>query len=120
MSATDDLPASDVRVPFADAFARLSAKAPFHVFFERPDEISVELYAPVGFDGQSPHDRDELYIIASGTGIFSRGKERVPFGPGDLLYVPAYEPHRFEEFTEGFSTWVIFYGPVRPAPELAP
>jgi mannose-6-phosphate isomerase-like protein (cupin superfamily) len=115
MSVTDSLPASDVRVPFADAFTRLSVEAPFHVFFERPDEISVELYAPVGADGQSPHDRDELYIIASGTGIFSRGAELVSFAPGDLLYVPAWEPHRFEEFTEGFSTWVIFYGPVWPA-----
>ena len=107
-------PADSVRHPFSELVRRLGRTAPFEVVFERP-ELSVELYAPVGTDGQKPHDRDELYIVASGSGTFSRGEETVPFEPGDLLFVPAHVPHRFETFTEGFRTWVVFYGEARPA-----
>jgi uncharacterized RmlC-like cupin family protein len=35
----------------------------------------------------------------------------VHFGPGDFLFVPAGIEHRFVNFTDDFSTWVIFYGP---------
>lgn len=109
---------SDIQVTLARAAAHLSAENPFKTFFEHGEDITVELYAPVGIDRQQPHERDELYIVASGHGTFSRGDERVPFGPGDLLYVPAYVPHRFETFSEDFRTWVIFYGPKRARPEV--
>jgi mannose-6-phosphate isomerase-like protein (cupin superfamily) len=73
--------------------------------------MSVELYAPYGHDPQQPHAQDELYVVQHGTGIFRRGEEAVPFGPGDVLFVPARMPHRFETFSEDFATWVIFWGP---------
>jgi mannose-6-phosphate isomerase-like protein (cupin superfamily) len=73
--------------------------------------LTVELYAPRGRDGQSPHTRDEAYFVVTGTGTFSNGSERVPFGPGDFLFVPAGVEHRFEEFTPDLAVWVIFYGP---------
>ncbi|MFC4172796.1 cupin domain-containing protein [Microvirga sp. GCM10011540] len=115
-AATKGTQASDIQVTLAAAAARLSAQNPFNVVFDRGDDISVELYAPVGRDNQTPHERDELYIVTSGHGTFSRGDELVSFGPGDLLYVPAYVPHRFETFSDDFKTWVIFYGPKRTAP----
>ena len=102
-----------VRHPFTDIVQRLSEAAPFEVVFESP-EVSIELYAPVEADKQKPHDRDELYIVASGSSTFSRADEIVLFEPGDLLLVPAHTPHRFETFTEDFGTWVIFYGEARP------
>lgn len=71
----------------------------------------VELYVPGPIDTQQPHDRDELYVIVSGSGTFERGTERVRFGPHDVLFVPAGLPHRFVDFTPGFRTWVVFYGP---------
>ncbi|WP_429499470.1 cupin domain-containing protein [Robbsia andropogonis] len=83
---------------------------PFNVMFERGD-ISIELYAPRGLDAQSPHDSDELYIIASGTGTFRRADEICEFHVGDLLFVPAHMEHRFERFSNDFRTWVIFFGP---------
>ena len=98
--------------PFAEIAKRLGKSTPFELVFET-SEVSVELYAPVGTDEQKPHDRDELYIVASGTGTFSRGDEVVSFEPGDLLFVPAHVPHRFDTFTEDFRTWVIFYGDTR-------
>lgn len=69
------------------------------------------LYAPVGTDPQKPHEQDEIYIILSGTGMFLRGEERQPFKPGDILFVPAHMEHRFEDFSDDFKTWVVFWGP---------
>ena len=77
----------------------------------RHGSLSVELYAPRGTDSQTPHTRDEVYLVMRGAGWFVNGGERHPFGPGDVLFVPAGTEHRFEEFTEDFATWVVFYGP---------
>ena len=73
--------------------------------------MHLRWYAPKGEDKQVPHDQDELYIIASGSGWFVREQEHVQFGPGDVLFVAAEETHRFEDFSDDFGTWVVFYGP---------
>lgn len=73
--------------------------------------LSVELYAPRGSDPQTPHQRDEIYVVISGSGRFRRGPDETTFGPGDVLFVPAGEEHRFVEFDDDFATWVFFYGP---------
>ena len=73
--------------------------------------MSLRWYAPKGSDPQTPHDRDELYIVVSGTGSFVRMDERVTFGPHDVLFAAAGETHCFEDFSNGFATWVVFYGP---------
>lgn len=73
--------------------------------------LAVELYAPRGVDPQQPHTRDELYVVAHGTGEFVNGDLREQFGPGDVLFVPAGVVHRFENFTDDFAVWVMFYGP---------
>jgi mannose-6-phosphate isomerase-like protein (cupin superfamily) len=77
----------------------------------RHGSLELRYYAPKGADPQEPHDRDELYVVASGSGTFVRGDERAPFGPGDVLFVPAKMTHRFEDFSADFATWVMFYGP---------
>ncbi|MBI1397598.1 MAG: cupin domain-containing protein [Betaproteobacteria bacterium] len=73
--------------------------------------LLVKLYAPVDEDRQVPHDRDEIYVVMEGTGTFRSGETANPFGPGDVLFVPAGRPHRFESFTPDLTVWVIFYGP---------
>ena len=73
--------------------------------------LEVEVYKPEKVDLQQPHTRDEVYIIISGTGEFLNDGTRCTFVPGDFLFVPAGVEHRFENFTEDFATWVIFYGP---------
>lgn len=77
----------------------------------RHGSLEVELYAPKGVDPQTPHTRDELYIVAAGSGEFVAAGTRTPFGAGDVLFVPAGMEHRFEKFTAHFATWVMFYGP---------
>lgn len=78
----------------------------------RHGTLELRWYAPKGTDTQVPHDRDELYVVVSGTGTFLRGGERVRFGPGDALFVAAHETHRFEDFSADLAVWVMFYGPV--------
>jgi mannose-6-phosphate isomerase-like protein (cupin superfamily) len=75
--------------------------------------LEIRLYAPKGHDPQTPHDRDELYIVASGSGKFRVGDRADPFAPGALLYVAAHEVHRFEDFSDDFAVWVVFYGAVK-------
>lgn len=73
--------------------------------------MDVEYYAPRGVDRQEPHDRDELYVVVAGHGTFLNGATRHRFAPGDVIFVPAGVVHRFEDFSDNFATWVIFYGP---------
>lgn len=73
--------------------------------------MTLRYYAPKGQDPQTPHGQDEIYIVASGSGTFFMDGERVAFGPGDALFAPAGAEHRFEDFSDDFATWVIFYGP---------
>ncbi|MEX2241751.1 MAG: cupin domain-containing protein [Burkholderiales bacterium] len=77
----------------------------------RRGSLEVRWYAPRGADPQTPHERDELYVVAAGRAEFVRGAERVTVGPNDLLFVPAGIAHRFEAMSEDFATWVMFYGP---------
>jgi mannose-6-phosphate isomerase-like protein (cupin superfamily) len=101
----------DLRISVDDANRRLSEVPQAYVELWKRGDVSLEFYAPRGLDPQTPHDRDEVYVIVSGSGIFVRDKERAPFEPGDFLFVAAYVPHRFEDFTEDFTTWVVFFGP---------
>jgi mannose-6-phosphate isomerase-like protein (cupin superfamily) len=59
---------------------------------------------------QVPHPRDELYIVAAGSGRY-RVEDRVTaVGPGDLLFAAAHAPHGFEAVSTDFAVWVLFYG----------
>jgi mannose-6-phosphate isomerase-like protein (cupin superfamily) len=73
--------------------------------------LAVELYAPVGRDPQTPHTRDELYVVARGHGQFFDGARRHAVAAGSLVFVPAGQVHRFEDFSADFLVWVAFYGP---------
>lgn len=83
---------------------------PFIPAFER-GELQVELYEPRGEDHQTPHTRDEVYIVVKGAGKFMCSDETQPFEPGDVLFAPAGAEHRFLGFSDDLSVWVIFYGP---------
>lgn len=96
----------------AEGLARLpGSRGERFVELFRHGTLTVELYAPRGNDPQSPHTRDEAYVVVEGTGWFRNGAERHRFGPGDVLFVPAGVVHRFEEFSGDLMVWVFFYGP---------
>lgn len=77
----------------------------------RHGTLEVEMFQPAGIDTQTPHRRDEVCVVISGKGYFVCGDTRQPFGPGELLFVPAGTPHHFEDFSKDFSAWVMYYGP---------
>lgn len=84
---------------------RLSA----HIFTRGTFE--ARWYAPRGTDAQTPHTRDEAYVVVRGHGTFFCAGQRAPFAPGDMLWVPAGAEHRFEGFSDDLAVWVVFYGP---------
>jgi len=99
----------------AELLERLESagKERFFAAFRR-GTLEVELYAPRGTDPQTPHAKDELYVVVSGRGEFIAGEhptQRFAFGPGDFLFVAAGVPHKFDKFTDDLSVWVVFYGP---------
>ena len=100
------------RITAASQLAKLpgSNGERFVVAYER-GTLTAELYAPRGTDPQQPHTRDEVYIVLTGSGTFVSGEERVPFEPHDFLFAAAGVPHRFENFSDDLTVWVMFYGP---------
>lgn len=99
------------RLTPASALATLAASGREFIELFRHGTLAVEVYRPRGVDNQRPHTRDEVYVVISGSGTFLTGGERRPFGPGEVLFVPAGVEHRFESFSDDFATWVFFYGP---------
>jgi quercetin dioxygenase-like cupin family protein len=99
-------------VTVAAALARLAATpgAEFQTVFTH-GTLAVEVYRPAGVDRQTPHTRDEAYVVISGTGTFEHAGRCEAVGPGTFLFVAAGEAHRFVDFTADFDTWVLFYGP---------
>ena len=95
-----------------NALAKLvAAGGPEFVGLFRHGSLEVEVYRPVKVDRQKPHTRDEVYVVAQGRGVFFDGAARRRIAPGDLLFVAAGITHRFEDFTDDFGVWVMFYGP---------
>lgn len=102
------------RITVAEALAKMPEQTEQQLRFVtllQRGSLRVELYAPRGEDRQTPHQQDELYVVVARSGTFVNGTERHAFAAGDVLFVPAGMPHRFERFTDDFQTWVIFYGP---------
>lgn len=73
--------------------------------------LRAGLYAPRQRDDQAPHREDEVYLVVRGSGTFRQGSASAPFGAGDLIFVPAGEEHRFEEFTDDLVVWAVFTPP---------
>ncbi len=82
----------------------------------RHGTMSVSLFAPRDEDHQTPHARDELYFVMRGSAVLSvmpGGGEchSRPALTGTVLFVPANVPHHFENISDGFAAWVVFWGP---------
>ena len=112
------IPAHVLQVALTEAQAKKPPPGNLAAPVLRCGDVEVELYAPAGTDRQKPHTRDELYVIASGTGWFHSGEQRQAFQPGTMLFVPAGIQHHFADFSADFSTWVVFFGPAGGTPTI--
>ena len=72
--------------------------------------LTIKMYKPVKIDKQKPHEQDEIYVIAQGSGYFVIDDKKTKFEVGEVLFAPANKRHHFEGFTSNFATWVFFYG----------
>jgi mannose-6-phosphate isomerase-like protein (cupin superfamily) len=100
-----------LKIDFIASARKLAASGHSSVSLFQHGDANVLLFVPTDQDTQVKHERDEIYVIQSGQGIFKRGDETVRFVAGDLLFVPAGVEHRFASFSGEFKAWVLFFGP---------
>ncbi len=100
------------RVTIAEALSQLPGVngQSFVSVFEH-GSLVAEILAPPSSSPLHPHPRDEVYIVARGTGELFRCGVSLPINPGDFLFVPAGAEHHFRNFTDDLIIWAIFYGP---------
>lgn len=71
--------------------------------------VSLVFFAPRDTDYQTFHDEDEFYFIVRGSGEIVIDNEKFSCEIGDAFFVPAKTSHHFENFTDDFATWAIFF-----------
>lgn len=89
------------------------------VEFQRSADLSTGLYVLEAgqVDDQEPHTEDEIYVCTAGRARFWTPDASCDVEPGTVIFVPAYEEHRFIDVTERL-TLVVVFGPAegtRPA-----
>ena len=81
---------------------------PFTTAFKQGN-LSLEFFAPRDTDYQTFHEEDEFYFIVKGKGELVIEDERFICEVGNAFFVPARVSHHFENFTDDFATWAIFF-----------
>ena len=46
------------------------------------------------------HPYEEVFVVQSGTGVWTAGDEEIEGGPGDIIRVPPETPHKFRATTQ--------------------
>jgi mannose-6-phosphate isomerase-like protein (cupin superfamily) len=71
--------------------------------------VTLVFFAPRGKDYQTFHEEDEFYFIARGKAELVVEDERFSCETGDCFFVPAQKKHHFENISDDFATWAIFF-----------
>ncbi len=72
-------------------------------------DVTLVFFAPKDNDYQTFHDEDEFYFIVRGTGTLIIDDSANAFEPGDVFFVPAKVLHHFENYSDDFATWAVFF-----------
>ena len=62
----------------------------------RDDHVWIRFAARPTSGPQVPHDRDEFYIVASGTARYRWDGGETMIGPGDMMFAAAHTPHAYD------------------------
>ncbi len=127
MSYADPISMPQLRLTPEEGRSAIRNADQFSALLLRYGSMELRWCVPQHSGPHTPHDRDEIYVIVSGTGVFVRAEESLPFSddhalsllgeervtvkPGDTLFVPAGTSHQFEAVSPDFGAWMIFYGP---------
>lgn len=78
--------------------------------FLKVPSLSMGLYSlkAGAKDPQSPHSEDEVYYIISGKGMIHVAGEDRAVQQGSIIFVKAYDEHRFHSITEDLQILVFF------------
>jgi mannose-6-phosphate isomerase-like protein (cupin superfamily) len=71
--------------------------------------VTLVFFAPRETDYQTFHEEDEFYFIARGSGALVIENERFDCAVGDAFFVPAKTYHHFENMSDDFATWAVFF-----------
>jgi mannose-6-phosphate isomerase-like protein (cupin superfamily) len=73
-------------------------------------DLSVGTYSiPAGgVDDQTAHTEDEIYAVTAGRARIVTSDGTADVGPGDVIFVPAGEEHRFVDIAEDLALLVVF------------
>jgi mannose-6-phosphate isomerase-like protein (cupin superfamily) len=76
----------------------------------RVPDLSVGTYSiPAGgTDDQTPHTEDEIYVVTAGRARLVTDDGTADVKPGDVVFVPAGEGHRFVDVVEDLALLVVF------------
>jgi len=98
-------------VAAAGTYAAPEDGAPNHYVEQlRVPDLSVGTYSiPAGgVDDQTPHTEDEIYVVTAGRARIVTDSGAADVGPGDVIFVPAGEGHRFVDIAEDLALLVLF------------
>lgn len=90
--------------------AELAKSARSYREFLRVPALSAGLYvlAAGAEDKQKPHNEDEIYYVLRGRARMRVGPSQFDVRPGEVIFVPAHEEHRFFDVTEEVALLVVF------------
>lgn len=76
--------------------------------------LRVLAFIPQGWDRQTTHAEDEIYLIAEGTGLLWTLERTFAAQKGDLLVIPNGITHWFDDYSAGFRVWTLFADALDP------
>lgn len=105
-----------MRIGFDDLLDRIpgppTKKWPDGVWFARAfasDTLSVQLYTPKSGMYPVPPGVHVIYIVMRGRSRLKVGVRQYDMKPGDIVPIGVDVGHEFENFTQDFATYVIFW-----------
>ena len=75
-------------------------RSPTAALFEGGDDVPVSIFVTAYQRGQGPalhvHPYPEVFVVQTGTAVFTAGEEELTVGAGNIVVVPAQTPHGFK------------------------
>lgn len=83
-------------------------------------EVRYFTIPPRGFSSLDYHAHDHGVVIVHGRARVMLGDQFEEVGPGDVVYIPGFERHQFENLTDGEMTFLCIIPPKPLTPDTTP